>query len=117
MIKIYKYGEVSNDQIFNRENISANVEDAVAEIIKNQAERKQQPSIIVLENVRNLMSHDNGKTFKRITEELNKLGIEFTRFKERFDKLSQVDREPAYPDIFPNRWDNPQHRAGYRPTS
>lgn len=34
MIKIYKYGEVSNDQIFNRENISANVEDAVTEIIK-----------------------------------------------------------------------------------
>lgn len=35
MIKIYKYGEVVNSEIFARENISANVEDAVSEIIEN----------------------------------------------------------------------------------
>ena len=35
MIKIYNYGEVSNDEIFARENIAANVEDVVAEIIAN----------------------------------------------------------------------------------
>jgi len=35
MIKIYKYGEVSNDEIFARENIATNVEDVVAEIIEN----------------------------------------------------------------------------------
>lgn len=34
MIKIYKYGEVSNDEIFAREDLSANVEDIVADIIK-----------------------------------------------------------------------------------
>lgn len=35
MIKIYKYGEVPNSEIFARDNIPSNVEDAVAEIIKN----------------------------------------------------------------------------------
>lgn len=35
MIKIYKYGEVSNKEIFARENISANVEGIVSEIIEN----------------------------------------------------------------------------------
>lgn len=35
MIKIYNYGEVSNSEIFARENISANVEDIVADIISN----------------------------------------------------------------------------------
>lgn len=33
MIKIYNYGEVSNSEIFARENISANVEDVVADIL------------------------------------------------------------------------------------
>ena len=35
MIKIYKYGEVSPSEIFARENIAANVEGAVSEIIAN----------------------------------------------------------------------------------
>ncbi|MDO4379844.1 MAG: histidinol dehydrogenase [Clostridia bacterium] len=35
MIKIYNYGEVSNSEIFARENISANVRDIVSEIISN----------------------------------------------------------------------------------
>ncbi len=35
MIRIYKYGEVPNSEIFERENISADVEDVVAEIINN----------------------------------------------------------------------------------
>ena len=35
MIKIYKYGEVTNDEIFARENPTANVSDAVSEIIEN----------------------------------------------------------------------------------
>ena len=35
MIKIYKYGEVENSEIFARENISANVEGVVSEIIAN----------------------------------------------------------------------------------
>ncbi len=35
MIKIYKYGEVKNDEIFARSNPQINVEDIVAEIIEN----------------------------------------------------------------------------------
>ena len=35
MIKIYKYGEVSNDEIFARENIDSGVEGIVAGIIAN----------------------------------------------------------------------------------
>ena len=33
MIKIYNYGQVPNEEVFARENISANVEDVVADII------------------------------------------------------------------------------------
>lgn len=35
MIKIYRYGEVSNDEIFSRENIPSGVENTVSEIINN----------------------------------------------------------------------------------
>ena len=35
MIKIYNYGEVSNDEIFARDNIDAGVADVVTEIIEN----------------------------------------------------------------------------------
>ena len=38
MIKILKCSEVSNDEIFSRDNISANVEDIVSDIIKNVRE-------------------------------------------------------------------------------
>jgi len=46
----------------------------VIEIIENQKGRGQQPKIVVLENVRNLMSHDKGRTFKVIKETLEGLG-------------------------------------------
>ncbi len=35
MIRIYKYGEVSNEEIFSRENIASDVEGVVSEIIAN----------------------------------------------------------------------------------
>ena len=46
----------------------------VVEVIENQKERGQQPRIVVLENVRNLLSHDKGRTFKVIKETLEELG-------------------------------------------
>lgn len=46
----------------------------VVEIIENQKDKGKQPSIVVLENVRNLMSHDKGKTFKVIKDTLEELG-------------------------------------------
>ena len=42
MIKIYKYGEVSNDQIFARENIASNVEAVVSEIIADVIANKDE---------------------------------------------------------------------------
>ncbi len=39
MIKIYNYGQVSNEEIFARENISANVEGVVAQIIATVVEK------------------------------------------------------------------------------
>ena len=39
MIKIYKYGEVSNNEIFARENIASNVEGIVADIIASVIKR------------------------------------------------------------------------------
>jgi len=35
---------------------------------------KHYPKVVVLENVKNIINHDNGKTFKRITNELEELG-------------------------------------------
>ncbi len=40
MISIYKYGEVSNDEIFSRENISPDVEGIVSDIIANVIKNK-----------------------------------------------------------------------------
>lgn len=40
MIKIYKYGEVSNDEIFARDNIASGVEEIVADIIANVIKNK-----------------------------------------------------------------------------
>lgn len=46
----------------------------VIEIINNQLERGHQPKIVVLENVRNLLSHDKGRTFLIMKESLEALG-------------------------------------------
>ena len=42
MIKIYNYGEVSNDEIFARDNIASNVEGIVSDIISNVINRGDQ---------------------------------------------------------------------------
>ena len=36
--------------------------------------KKHKTKVVVLENVKNLLNHDEGKTFKKITHELNELG-------------------------------------------
>ena len=46
----------------------------VTEIILNQRERGHQPDIVVLENVRNLLTHDQGRTFSTIKQQLEQLG-------------------------------------------
>lgn len=44
----------------------------IAEIIKYKIEKNEKPKVIVLENVRSLKTHDNGKTFKKIKRILEK---------------------------------------------
>lgn len=46
----------------------------IIEIIKNQIERGNKPQVIVLENVRRLLTHDSGDTFKTVVHELETLG-------------------------------------------
>jgi DNA (cytosine-5)-methyltransferase 1 len=46
----------------------------VVEIIENQRDRGHQPKVVVLENVRNLLTHNSGKTFKVIKSTLEELG-------------------------------------------
>ena len=49
MIKIYKYGEVSNEEIFARTVPAVNVEGTVAEIIKNVRERGDEALLVYCE--------------------------------------------------------------------
>lgn len=48
----------------------------VIEILENQKARRCLPSVVVLENVRNLLTHDKGKTFARIKTMLEELEYE-----------------------------------------
>lgn len=45
-------------------------------IIKEKKAQHNQPKVVFFENVKNLVSHDNGNTFRVILEELNKLGYQ-----------------------------------------
>lgn len=58
----------------------------VVEIIINQRDRGHQPRIVVLENVRNLLKHDKGRTFKIIKDTLENLGYHVFA-----DKLNSAD--------------------------
>ena len=46
----------------------------IIEIIKNQIERGNIPQVIVLENVRRLLTHDSGYTLKTVVHELENIG-------------------------------------------
>lgn len=45
-------------------------------IIKEKKTQHNQPKIVFFENVKNLVGHDNGNTFRVILKELNKLGYQ-----------------------------------------
>ncbi len=60
---------------------------------------KDKPKILLLENVKNLKSHDKGRTFKRIQSEIQRAGYWFseknaeimhTAFHIRFDNLRDL---------------------------
>lgn len=65
--------------------------------------KAKQPSIFVLENVKNLKSHDKGKTFKVITEALDDLGYEVADLE--FEGSSAKD-----PKVIDGKQFLPQHR-------
>lgn len=46
----------------------------VIDIIENQGERGSKPKVVVLENVRNLLKHNNGETYNTIRNELETQG-------------------------------------------
>ena len=56
-------------QGFNDENGRGTLFFEIKDIIK-----KHKTKVVVLENVKNIMNHDEGKTFKRIIKELNSIG-------------------------------------------
>ena len=58
MIKIYKYGEVSNDEIFFRGNIASNVEGVVSEIIANVIKNKDKALLEYCEKLKNKGLHN-----------------------------------------------------------
>lgn len=79
----------------------------VAKILKHK-----QPSLVVLENVKGLLSHDKGKTFAKILQTFNELGYEYqfgvvnSRFngvpqnRERVFIIANL-RESTRPKVFP----------------
>lgn len=60
--------------------------------------KKHKPKIAILENVKNLQSHDNGNTFKIISDELEKIGYYFKYKILNTSELSKIpqNRERIY---------------------
>ena len=85
MIKIYKWGEVSSDEIFARDNIASNVESVVADIIADVRKRKD------------AALYDYSKKFDRA--ELSSLEVSASEIDEAFssvdEKFLDVIREAA----------------------
>jgi DNA (cytosine-5)-methyltransferase 1 len=63
--------------------------------------RAKKPAIFVLENVKNLKSHDKGKTFKVIMETLDELGYEVA---------DAADVGKSDPKVIDGKYFLPQHR-------
>ena len=50
----------------------------ISRLLCELKEQKRLPQVVFLENVKNLYTHDNGKTFARIKEELSGIGYKIT---------------------------------------
>ncbi|KAI4453088.1 cytosine-specific methyltransferase [Holotrichia oblita] len=50
----------------------------IARLLREFKEQKRLPQVVFLENVKNLYTHDNGRTFKHIKEELEDIGYHIT---------------------------------------
>ncbi len=87
MIKIYNYGQVSNEEIFARENISANVEGVVGEIIANVIQQGDQAL------------YDYAAKFDKVS--LKSLEVTGEEIEEAFSSV-----EPEFLDILRQAADN-----------
>ena len=87
MIKIYNYGQVSNKEIFARENISANVEGVVGEIIANVIQQGDQAL------------YDYAAKFDKVS--LKSLEVTGEEIEEAFSSV-----EPEFLDILRQAADN-----------
>ncbi len=82
MIKIMKYGEVSNGEIFARVNMKTNIEDVVADIIKNIAERKDSAVLEYCEKFDGVKLNCLQVTETEIDEAYSSMDAEFVKILE-----------------------------------
>ncbi len=79
MIKIMKYGEVSNNEIFARVNMKTNIENVVTEIINNVIERKDEAVLEYCERFDGVKLESLQVTEAEIEEAYNSMDEEFVR--------------------------------------
>lgn len=82
MIKIMKYGEVPNSEIFARVNMKTNIEDVVAGIIKNVIERKDEAVLDYCEKFDGVKLENLQVTEAEIEEAYKAMDAEFVRILE-----------------------------------
>lgn len=83
MIKVYKYGEVSNDNIFARTSPTSNVSDAVSEIINNVRSRGDEALFEYTEKFDRVRLMSLEVTSEEIDSALHSVPAEFLRVLER----------------------------------
>lgn len=82
MIKIMKYGEVPNSEIFARVNMKTNIEDVVADIIKNVIERKDEAVFCYCEKFDGVKLNSLQVSDAEIDEAYKSMDVEFVRILE-----------------------------------
>jgi len=82
MIKIMKYGEVPNSEIFARVNMKTNIEDVVSDIIKNVIERKDDAVKEYCERFDGVVLENLQVTDAEIEEAYKSMDKEFVRILE-----------------------------------
>ena len=82
MIKIMKYGEVPNSEIFARVNMKTNIEDVVADIIKNVIERKDEAVFCYCEKFDGVKLNSLQVSDAEIDEAYKSMDAEFVRILE-----------------------------------
>lgn len=82
MIKIIKYGEVPNSEVFARVNMKTNIEDAVTDIIQNVIENKDKAVLGYCEKFDGVKLESLQVTEAEIDEAYNSMDAEFVRILE-----------------------------------